>query len=274
MIRERSLLFEDGRLAILTEAQGPARLVLVLSNAGFIHRMGPFRLHVALARQLASLGVCTVRVDLPGIGDSLRAASRPQLSLAGELLDRLAQETGCERFIVGGICSAADFGWSLALADPRVAGVLLLDALARRELPAYRLGQFQLHWRRGPRAWLDTLRRRLRPRPAQEAGAGPRAAPPTDAELRDWPAPGSESAQLAKLVERGTELLFVYTGGALTYFSHPRQFHTGYGQATRSPRVRFRFWPDCDHLFYRPEHRERLLGEVSCWIQQRFGETP
>jgi hypothetical protein len=266
---ERSIVFDDGRLAVLTGAASPSGLVLVLFNAGFIHRMGPFRLHVALARRLASLGVSTVRVDQPGVGDALRSAARPQRELASELLDRLASETGCQRFVVGGICSAADFGWSLALADPRVVGTLLLDPLARRELAAYRLGLLRLHWRRGPCAWWGTLHRRLWPAPRAE-GATERVVAPSDADLRDWPAAGTEADQLRQLVERKVELLFLYTGGASTYFTHPAQFRNGYGAATRSPQVRFAYWPDCDHLFFRPDHRERLISEVSDWLLRRF----
>lgn len=269
MSSERSLLFTDGRLAVLSEAHGGGDTALVLFNAGYIHRPGPFRLHVNVCRRWAAAGFPAARVDQPGVGEALRSAERPQLELAVELLDWLQAETGCSRFVVGGICAAADFGWRLALRDARVVGLLLLDPLARREHWAWRIGQLRLHLGRGPAAWWQALRRRL---PGRAAATSATATPawPTDAELRDWPEPGSEAAQLAQLVERGVEVFALYTGGAATYFNHPAQFFGGYGRAARDPRVRFTYWPDCDHTFFRPEHRERLLAALDDWRSQRL----
>ncbi len=268
MSLERSLLSADGRLAVLSEARAPGGTALVLFNAGYIHRPGPFRLHVQLCRRWAAAGSAAVRVDQPGVGEALRSADRPQLDIALELLDQIQAETGCTRFVVGGICAAADFGWRLALRDTRVAGLLLLDPLARREHWAWRLGQLRLHLGRGPVSWWRTLRRRL---PGGGLSSHSDGAPsPTDAELRDWPTAGSEARQLATLVERDVEVFALYTGGAATYFNHPAQFYGGYGAAARDPRVRFTYWQDCDHTFFRPEHRERLLAAVDAWRTQRL----
>lgn len=261
---EHPLHWPDGRfLGVLTDADGHGDVALLLPNAGFIHCSGPFRLHVALARRLAGLGIRTLRVDLPGVGEVLRSADRPQLDIAVELIDRLQAETGCRRFIIGGICSAADLGWRLALRDPRVAGLLLLDPLARNTHPAFRRGQLRLLWQRGPRGWVDIIKRRLAaptPNPAAD-----------DAQLRDWPRPGDEAPQLAELVQRGVELFVLYTGGAAAYMTHPDQFFEGFGSASRDPRVAFQYWPDCDHLFFLPEHRERLLNAIAEWVRPRFG---
>lgn len=269
MIRERSLMSADGRFAVLSEGGSAGDTALILFNAGYIHRPGPFRLHVNLCRRWAAAGMPAVRVDQPGVGEALRSAERPQIELAVELLDQVQAETGCARFVVGGICAAADFGWRLALRDARVCGLLLLDPLARREHWAWRIGQLRLHLGRGPGAWWQTLRRRL-PGGAGRTADAHATTWPTDAELRDWPEPGSEAGQLAQLVERDVEVFALYTGGAATYFNHPAQFFGGYGRAARDPRVRFAYWPDCDHTFFRPEHRERLLAALDDWRIQRL----
>jgi hypothetical protein len=49
---------------------GKALPPIVLSSAGTVHRIGPHRFYVGLARRWASLGFPVLRVDLSGIGDS------------------------------------------------------------------------------------------------------------------------------------------------------------------------------------------------------------
>ena len=46
---------------------------IVMLNAGAAYRIGPGRLHVPLARQLAELGYPILRIDINGIGDSVPA---------------------------------------------------------------------------------------------------------------------------------------------------------------------------------------------------------
>src|SRR3954447_26582491 len=52
-----------------------ARPAVVLLNAGVLHRVGPHRLHVQLARRLAALGFASLRLDLGGIGDCVSSSN-------------------------------------------------------------------------------------------------------------------------------------------------------------------------------------------------------
>lgn len=264
----REVVFRHGDVdtGILSLPTASSKTALVLLNAGAIRRAGPFRLHVLAARHFASLGFPTLRVDQPGIADHIASAHRPHLEGLAAILDQLQKDTGCERFVVGGVCSAADFAWQLALKDARVAGLLLLDPLARASAPGFRLGQLQLLWRRGPRGWIDLVRRRLARRTAP--------ARTSDDQLRDWPAPGAEAGQLTTLIGRGTAMFVLYTGGAAAYFTHRRQFFSGFGPSSQSPLIRFDHWRDCDHLFFLPEDRERVVAEIGRWLAQRFGASP
>jgi alpha-beta hydrolase superfamily lysophospholipase len=87
---------------------------VVLLNAGSIHHVGPHRLYVRLARELARRGHPVLRFDFEGIGDSiLRAPGRenhPYVSHPVEdiraALDYLRAE-GSQRFILVGLCSGA-----------------------------------------------------------------------------------------------------------------------------------------------------------------------
>lgn len=60
---------------IMTEPPAPSATLpwLVILNAGAAYRIGPGRLHVSLARQLAALGYPCLRIDINGIGDSVSA---------------------------------------------------------------------------------------------------------------------------------------------------------------------------------------------------------
>jgi alpha/beta superfamily hydrolase len=47
----------------------PQRPAIVCLNAGIIHRVGPHRLYVKMARTLAAMGFVVLRFDFSGIGD-------------------------------------------------------------------------------------------------------------------------------------------------------------------------------------------------------------
>ena len=44
---------------------------IVIFNAGAVHRVGPNRMTVTLARRLAAMGLPSLRFDLEGLGDSV-----------------------------------------------------------------------------------------------------------------------------------------------------------------------------------------------------------
>jgi pimeloyl-ACP methyl ester carboxylesterase len=130
-------LGHDRRLfGVLTEpapgAPRHARTGVLLLNAGILHDVGPSRIYVTLARQLAALGYLVLRFDFAGIGES---PARPDgmrfeeatLIEAAEAMDFLAAMHGAERFITAGICSGAVQSFRVALSNPRVIGVAMLN---------------------------------------------------------------------------------------------------------------------------------------------------
>ncbi len=262
-MNESTLELGEGRFGVLHQAAGASSVLFVFLNAGAVHRQGPFRLYVHLARRLAALGFASVRFDQPGIGDALRAAERPQPALLGDVLDQLQARTGCARFVVGGICSAADAGWQLALRDPRVQGLMLLDPVAYGPR-WFRLGR--LLRLRSAQAVLAALQRRL----TQGGVAADAASRAVEADYRDWPSPAQAPVQLASLCARGVEILALYTGGIAHYFLHRRQFASTFGASAHARQVQFDYWPEVDHLFYRPADRERLIEHLCAWAQVRF----
>jgi pimeloyl-ACP methyl ester carboxylesterase len=247
-----------GMFGLLSQPAGvPHSTAVVVLNAGFIHRSGPFRLGTRLARALAAAGYPALRFDLPGIGDTLPGADRPLVEVVAGVLDRLQARTGCARVVVGGICAAADLGWQAALRDARIDGVFLLDGPARGRF-WFNLARARRLLRKSPAHWLAAVRR-LRAPPADV----------TDAQLRDWPARGSEPAQLDRLRARGVQLLMLFTGGT-AYFLHPRQLRATFGRGVRSEAVAIEYWPECDHTYSLEAHRQRLIDCIGTWVASRF----
>ena len=76
LVKEKPVQFgPDGNLVgvMARPASGDVastRPAVLFLNAGVIHRIGPHRLHVNLARYFAMRGVTSLRIDLSGIGDS------------------------------------------------------------------------------------------------------------------------------------------------------------------------------------------------------------
>lgn len=135
---ERALLFGAARslVGIMScppaAALDPARPALIILNAGIVHRVGPNRLHVTVARRLAESGFVTVRFDFSGIGESLpRPDSLPFLQSTvleiREVMDTVTELTGVARFCLMGLSSGALASVAMALADPRVAGAVIVN---------------------------------------------------------------------------------------------------------------------------------------------------
>ena len=110
-------------------------IACLLLNVGANHRIGPRRINVKLARQLAECGVSSIRFDLSGLGDSgpARGAEHFLTQAVHDLqaaMNLVETMLGIRRFVVIGLCSGATHGMALALADARVIGLLLFDGPA------------------------------------------------------------------------------------------------------------------------------------------------
>ena len=279
-MKERAYAFGEGGglYGILTEPEASSdRPVVILLNAGLVHRVGPFRVSVDLARRLAALGFCTLRMDLSGLGDSAPRPSEPDLHrrvLADlrDAMDFLGQRRGARRFIVGGICSGAINAHRAAVADPRVVGMIMLDGYA------YSTTQFLLR-RYGPRLaspgaalrfvgrQVSSLLTTLPAAPAPPEGQGE----DDDILSQDFPPQERVATELRQLMERNVALLFVYSGNWYLYFNYPEQIRDNFPDVPFGDRLTVEHFPDADHTYTLLEDRERLFATLLRWVQQRFG---
>ena len=252
---------------------GFARPAVVLVNAGVIHRVGPHRLHVRLARRLAEAGHLAVRMDLSGIGDSdplperlsFRASSVADIRTAA---DHLTTAASTAAIIVFGICSGADNALAAAEADPRIVGLVLVDPPCYAT-PGSRNRALRARLR-DPQAWRGLPGRllgRWRERPptdgsadAQAANAG-RLPPPQEVYGR----------QLETLVERGVRILSVYTAAQGARYNHPEQLFEWF--PTLRGRLDVHYFADANHTLTELSKQAAFIDLVADWCERQFPAT-
>lgn len=237
---------------------------VIVLNAGLVHRVGPFRLHVEMTRRLNARGYPTLRFDLSTVGDSSAssaALSREQ-QVHNDVADAMAllrEQAGCKRFVLVGLCSGAQNAHLVAHLDEAVAGAIFLDGYAYRTI-GFRL-RYYLPRLLDPTRVLRHLARRLRPsRPAEEF------------EFRvEFPPQARVRGELANMLERGLKLCFIFSGGASWYFNHHRQFGECYGRELAGhPGVSVCLLKQADHTYVLVDDRKRLLDTIERWLDGHF----
>jgi hypothetical protein len=259
-------------------APGPrpsAPAAAIVLNAGVLHRVGPHRLHVLLARRIAAAGTACMRLDLGGIGDSIASSDAATFRESAVADTRLAMTglstaIGAERFILFGVCSGADNSLATALADNRVAGIILVDP---HTYPTWRSKLRYLRGRVAERGSpLDAIRwatgvaqRELRDmiarlgRPADEQSSGGRERPPIE----------TFRSQLVTLVNRGVRVLAIYSGIHGAGYNRDDQLFELFPELRG--KIDHMYFPDANHTFTELDAQAKLIDDVTGWITKRFG---
>lgn len=269
-IMEKPLRYgERGRgFAMLTlpEQLDNAPLVVLL-NAGLLHRAEPYRLNVLAGRKLARIGFLCVRVDLSGKGETpVREGMSNRDSVALDwkfLCQALDRQFGRRPTIVMGLCSGADNGMKLAAKDERIRGLVLLDARSSRD-PLFLYRHLMLRarcweqWARLP----FTVVRRLKGRLLKD-----QATNEPDMDLRDLPRPEDLRSCLDNLMRNDGRILAVFTREELDFYNQAGQFARTAGVPGLERICTELFWPDVDHTYPVSAHRTRLLTTVEGWAK-------
>lgn len=271
-----------------------SRTAVIMLTPGMLHHVGPMRLHVQLARSLAESGIASLRFDLSGIGESLAVGSqgtslqRAQQEV-GEAMDWLSQQYGFEQFILFGLCSGADDALATAVHDHRVVGVSMLDGCG------YRTPWFYINF--VAYKYLPKLLSlsKLATKAARWGRSAVKArSMPMGVDIREYPAREVAERQLVELIGRGVRMQFVYTGGAIDYYSYEDQFFDMFPSLAKykPPRdsallpqtcqslqsnlasvfepctrpIAVEYMPEADHLLMIQSDREKLLDKLTTWL--------
>ena len=263
-----------GLIGIHTRPQGEdaTRPSVLFINAGILHRVGPNRMHVELARLLAERGHRVLRFDLAGIGDS---AARSDGLLLGEGVRRdvdaaLAELRldGPRAVVVVGLCSGADNALRAAARDPEVVGAVLMDPTVFRTAEWY-LHRGAEHLSRPGRlpALLDHPRiaralARLRGGTAESAEAEGRP----EFFYTGYRTREEVEAALQRVLARRVQLFYAFTGGWADIYNYETQLLDNHPGLPFRGALRLRWYPEADHTYTRRALRERFFKDLLAWF--------
>lgn len=279
MIEEPLQFGEGGRLfGVLTRPEDEAgdATVFVFLNAGLLHRAGPHRLHVRLARRLAAQGKYSLRIDLGGLGDSIAppGVTYPE-SVAvdfADVLEFLNMEMSAPDLVLVGLCAGADNAIRLAPDNPQVKGLVLMDPVcdkddgfeARKSTFAKRALATKAAT---PSRYVPAIKRRLESLTGQDGGddEGETKSTADSLDLRDIPTPEQTRQAFEQVRERQGRVLSVFTSYALRYYNEHGQMARVLGVNGYDEFATEIFWPQMRHTYPLETHRLKLMDAIEKW---------
>jgi len=268
--QEEAILFgpEDKLLGVLTRPTGqPVGSVgCLMFNFGVMHRVGPRRIQVKLARRLAQQGVACLRFDLSGLGDSRTPSAIGNFDEQAIVdlrvaIDQMQARFGVEQVAVVGLCSGARHGLQVALRDSRVAGLLTFDGYSFTSNAAKlrrRLRRFTRFPMAQTRRWLGVLFGRDHTAQGDLLESGERS-----------PEVGPEGfrSALEQLVARGVAICLIHSGTFQRRDRNRDQLHPLRG-APVLDKVRYEFMANVDHSITELSAQEAFIDVTCGWVAQ------
>ncbi len=132
-VEERPLRIERGGRRLVGTLHVPETgrrdVGVVFLSSGLQHRAGPHRIYIRAARRFGALGLLSLRLDLPGVGDSEDLELEQTYDChdpdtVPSATDLLFEKHGVKRVVLLGLCSGARVAFKAAARDRRVAGVV------------------------------------------------------------------------------------------------------------------------------------------------------
>lgn len=278
-MRESALHFGPGGklVGVLTEPAEPrpGAPVVVILNAGIIHRVGPHRLHVRIARHLAGLGYPAVRIDQGGVGDSRplggSSADGEALASVQAALDHVVSLGLSHSVVLFGLCAGAGYGLKAAAADPRVIGAVLLDPPGLAPTTRHVVSRIAKTAVR-PEVWVRMVRGQygLTERVARRLGVAQKSEESGDAGANgdDTPSPREEVLGMMRtLDDRGARIFLGVTAARKASYSYANQIHDLFPELDLRRMVDPRMYDEADHTFPREADRRRLEDDVARWLE-------
>lgn len=276
-MKERVLRFGEGRSlvgVVCNPAEGLAgqdETGLLFLNSGLVHRVGPNRIYVDAARELASAGILTMRFDLSGVGDSEpRSDSVPfeerSVIEIRQAMDHLEEKTGVRRFILTGICSGADNAFDVASVDSRVLGIIPIDLYSAPStgfrLHSYRQRVLTLGaWARlltGKSDLWNALKARLTTGSRFQDNAS------FGQVTGEWDHVSKESCleKFRDLARKGTHLCLVYSGDSAAYYNYQVLFRKELEAIEFKGQFQVVWFESADHIFTAIVHQKQLIQKL------------
>jgi pimeloyl-ACP methyl ester carboxylesterase len=273
-VKETAQVFGRNRnlIGIISEPTGSPKAgpAIVVLNAGIIHRVGPSRIGVEIARALATAGYRVLRFDLSGVGDSTASPDVATLAdvVRADIADAISLLQGPERepgVVLFGICSGADNAFYVGSEDERVAGMVLIDPTVH----ATRGFRLRHAWSkvRSARSWWNVVSGRSLYLRIRRSLSRDEARPPGYYGLLTLDQ--KSATQRARVMsQRGVRFLYVITGDLQRFCNYPEQIFESLGGAIAQQQLGVEWRPKADHLLRRESDRAWLADRIRAWLEQ------
>ena len=256
------------------EERGKNLPAFLLLSSGIVHRVGPNRHYVSIARKLAKMGFVVLRFDFSGIGDSevIEDGTPFEESIINETkeaMDYLSATRGLERFVVMGICSGAIASFDTACLDPRVEGAILINPGGYTEeldsfyMTRVRARRYLKNALFDPKRWLKAITGRVDYRVMVSRLTGLLSSKRkvlTDAR--------KVAADFRSLAERNVRLLMIYSEGDPGLEFQDLIFGDQIHEWTSSSNLKIETVPSTDHTFMPIQKGEELHRIVQNWAHE------
>lgn len=268
---------EKNMLGIVSEPESngtddkPGKPAILLLNSGLIHKVGPYRMSVELARKLAQQGYLVLRFDLPNIGDSrsykttqgYRERTITEISSA---MDAVTKRYKIASFISIGLCTGAMNSHVITLSDDRVKGAVMLDAYAYPTLQflikRYANKLYKVFY---PKVILEKITALFESSEYEsDVGQGEGIEywlQPTKKEIAD---------DLLSIMSRDVNLLYIYSGGANEIYNYEGQFSDTFKSIDFKNNLNVRLLYKMDHTYTLKNDRDYMLNVITSWVEQKF----
>ncbi|WP_395753060.1 alpha/beta fold hydrolase [Prosthecobacter sp.] len=289
---------------IMTKAEAcPASLPwIVMLNAGSSYRVGPGRMHVQLARQLAAMGYPCLRLDLNGIGDSVLGDPEKENDSytatafrdVAMICDYLHALQPGRRIVLMGLCSGAYVAFQSAAQLPHPAliegilinplvffwkeGMTLKDAnidqlVAWREYwnSIFKWSQWKMlltgRTRTGFAGSLKRFAGHLMPRFSKPS------TPSAFAPQLDYGHPARKDlpGDLQRVVAAGRRLALFVSDNDPGHFLLMYQARRKATQLMKQGKLQCHFIANADHTFSTAQARQTFYRSLTEYLRQRFG---
>jgi hypothetical protein len=262
---------------------GSSRPAVILLNSGIIHRVGPNRLYVSLARRLAQAGFVTLRYDHSGIGDSVIRRDnvpfeRSSVLETQEAMAYLASTRGAEGFLLAGICTGAVVAYHTARADRRVLGAVLINGQgfipeSEEAIHAYLASRRRRHYYLGRALYnMDSWRKLATGRVGYGdilSALGFRREGRRQTKDVSNTKAGEVASGIRSLADGGTQMLFLYSAGDPGIEELDVILEGNVEGLAGHEAVKYHVVEKADHMFTALQSQEEFLRRIQDWIEEK-----
>jgi dienelactone hydrolase len=243
----------------------PGAPAVIIVNAGFVHHVGPFQLHVQMAREIAKLGLYVLRFDLSGIGDSglppvRQPVSERKLADIGDAIAFMSECAQTDSIVMAGLCSGAVDSLNAATRFDRVQGVVMLDPPAYPDALSKVIGYAERI--SNPARLLLYARRKSRELVTGNADDKARAP------LIHKPMPAEQFAgRIESTTKRGVSYMVAYTRNDA--YKHRKQLYSALTDETPRSQIAVYRFPKFDHTQILRADRLVVIETICRWLSER-----